>query len=90
MAGMSVLSVSQEPSVLQHSKLLTSGEGGAVITHDEPLARRLAHLRADGRTLSNTAPPLDCMELVETAELMGSNFCLSEFHAAILLAQLTK
>lgn len=75
---------------MQHSKLLTSGEGGAVITHDERLARRCAHLRADGRTLSSSAPPLDYMELVETAELMGSNYCLSEFHAAILLAQLTK
>ncbi|MGJ0577139.1 DegT/DnrJ/EryC1/StrS family aminotransferase [Xenorhabdus bovienii] len=75
---------------MQHSKLLTSGEGGAVLTNDEQIARRLAHLRADGRTLSNVPPPLDHMELLETAELMGSNYCLSEFHAAILLAQLEK
>ncbi|NRN29673.1 DegT/DnrJ/EryC1/StrS family aminotransferase [Photorhabdus heterorhabditis] len=75
---------------MQHSKLLTSGEGGAVITHDEQLASRLAHLRADGRTLSSVPPPLDHMELLETAELMGSNYCMSEFHAAILLAQLEK
>ncbi|RAX01171.1 glutamine--scyllo-inositol aminotransferase [Photorhabdus sp. S8-52] len=75
---------------MQHSKLLTSGEGGAVLTQDEQIARRLAHLRADGRTLSSVPPPLDHMELLETAELMGSNYCLSEFHAAILLAQLEK
>ena len=75
---------------MQHSKLLTSGEGGAVITDDPALARRLAHLRADGRTFSPTPPPVDEMELVETAEVMGNNYCLSEFHAAILLAQLEK
>lgn len=75
---------------MQHGKLLTSGEGGAVITGDPALARRLAHLRADGRTLSPTPPPLDEMELIETAEIMGSNYCLSEFHAAILVAQLEK
>jgi len=74
----------------QHSKLLTSGEGGAVITGDEALARRLAHLRADGRTFVEPPPPIDEMELVETADLMGANHCLSEFHAAILLAQLGK
>lgn len=73
---------------MQHSKLLTSGEGGAVITNDAGLARRLAHLRADGRTFADTPPPIDEMALVETAEIMGSNYCLSEFHAAILVAQL--
>lgn len=73
---------------MQHSKLLTSGEGGAVITDNANLACRLAHLRADGRTLSIQPPKMDEMELVETAELMGNNFCLSEFHAAILMAQL--
>ena len=73
---------------MQHSKLLTSGEGGAVITDDAILAGRLAHLRADGRTLSAQPPKLDEMALVETAEIMGSNYCLSEFHAAILVGQL--
>ncbi|MEM5331737.1 DegT/DnrJ/EryC1/StrS family aminotransferase [Paraburkholderia sp. JHI2823] len=73
---------------MQHSKLLTSGEGGAVITDDAALARRLAHLRADGRTLCVQPPGMDEMALVETAEIMGSNYCLSEFHAAILVAQL--
>jgi L-glutamine:2-deoxy-scyllo-inosose/3-amino-2,3-dideoxy-scyllo-inosose aminotransferase len=75
---------------MQHSKLLTSGEGGAVITNDDALARRLEHLRADGRSLRTEPPPIDQMELRETAEVMGSNYCLSEFHSAILLAQLEK
>lgn len=73
---------------MQHSKLLTSGEGGAVITDDISLMRRLAHLRADGRTISAQALEMDEMALIETAEIMGSNHCLSEFHAAILTAQL--
>ncbi|WP_443699159.1 DegT/DnrJ/EryC1/StrS aminotransferase family protein [Pseudomonas sp.] len=73
---------------MQHSKLLTSGEGGAVITDNPGLARRLEHLRADGRTLSAQPPGMDEMALVESAEIMGNNHCLSEFHAAILVAQL--
>jgi len=73
---------------MQHSKLLTSGEGGAVITQSSDIARRLAHLRADGRTLLKLPPEVGEMELVETAEIMGNNHCLSEFHAAILVAQL--
>lgn len=73
---------------MQHSKLLTSGEGGAVITNNADLARRMQHLRADGRTLCAHPPAMDEMELVDTAEIMGSNHCLSEFHAAILVAQL--
>ncbi len=73
---------------MQHSKLLTSGEGGAVITNSEGLARRLEHLRADGRTLCAQPPEIDEMALVETAEIMGNNYCLSDFHAAILVAQL--
>ncbi|WP_374984794.1 DegT/DnrJ/EryC1/StrS family aminotransferase [Streptomyces fradiae] len=74
---------------MQHSKVLTSGEGGAVVTRDADLARRVEHLRADGRCLSADPPAPGAMELVETGELMGSNRCLSEFQAAILTEQLT-
>ncbi|NED58419.1 DegT/DnrJ/EryC1/StrS family aminotransferase [Micromonospora aurantiaca] len=74
---------------MQHAKVLTSGEGGAVITHDREFARRVEHLRADGRCLSATPPAPGTMELVETGELMGNNRCLSEFQAAILVEQLT-
>ncbi|GAA4933010.1 DegT/DnrJ/EryC1/StrS family aminotransferase [Streptomyces coeruleoprunus] len=74
---------------MQHSKVLTSGEGGAVITRDADFARRVEHLRADGRCLTTTPPAPGAMELVETGELMGSNRCLSEFQAAILTEQLT-
>ncbi|MCP2261347.1 L-glutamine:scyllo-inosose aminotransferase [Streptoalloteichus tenebrarius] len=73
---------------MQHSKVLTSGEGGAVVTDDAGLARRVEHLRADGRCYPDTAPRPGAMELVETGELMGNNRCLSEFHAAVLVEQL--
>jgi dTDP-4-amino-4,6-dideoxygalactose transaminase len=73
---------------MQHSKVLTSGEGGAVITTSADLSRRAEHLRADGRTYSSTEPQLGGMELLQTAELMGNNRCISEFQAALLISQL--
>jgi L-glutamine:scyllo-inosose aminotransferase/L-glutamine:2-deoxy-scyllo-inosose/3-amino-2,3-dideoxy-scyllo-inosose aminotransferase len=73
---------------MQHSKVLTSGEGGAVITASPDLARRAEHLRADGRTYAGTEPAAGEMELVQTAEIMGNNRCISEFQAALLIAQL--
>lgn len=73
---------------MQHSKVLTSGEGGAVITADAALARRAEHLRADSRSYLDHEPRVGQMELAQTAEVMGSNRCLSEFQAAVLLVQL--
>ncbi|MEV8554757.1 DegT/DnrJ/EryC1/StrS family aminotransferase [Streptomyces glaucescens] len=73
---------------MQGSKLLTCGEGGAVITDDPEIASRAEHLRADGRMLRRDAVDVGEMELMETGRLMGSNACLSEFHAAVLLDQL--
>jgi L-glutamine:scyllo-inosose aminotransferase/L-glutamine:2-deoxy-scyllo-inosose/3-amino-2,3-dideoxy-scyllo-inosose aminotransferase len=73
---------------MQQTKPLTSGEGGAVITGSPELARAAEHLRADGRSYVESPPRTGRMELVETAEVMGSNRCLSEFQAAVLFAQL--
>ncbi|MDV9199086.1 DegT/DnrJ/EryC1/StrS aminotransferase family protein, partial [Streptomyces sp. Wh19] len=73
---------------MHHTKLLTSGEGGAVVTDDDALARRVEHLRADGRCSPPAPPPIGTAELVETGELMGSNRCLSEFQSALLTVQL--
>ncbi|GHF52191.1 aminotransferase DegT [Streptomyces mashuensis] len=73
---------------MQGSKLLTSGEGGAVVTDDPDIATRAEHLRADGRVLRRDRVGVGEMELLETGQLMGSNQCLSEFHAAVLLDQL--
>jgi L-glutamine:2-deoxy-scyllo-inosose/3-amino-2,3-dideoxy-scyllo-inosose aminotransferase len=74
---------------MQHSKVLTCGEGGAVVTNDPGTAIRLEELRADSRR--NRADPRPGeLDLSETASVMGANFCLSEFGAALLCAQLAE
>lgn len=73
---------------MQQTKLLTAGEGGAAICTDEALHDRLFQLRSDGRrAIAN--PGFDEMELAMDSSVSGSNFCLSEFSAAVLCDQLT-
>ncbi|MCP9211489.1 DegT/DnrJ/EryC1/StrS family aminotransferase [Streptomyces cucumeris] len=74
---------------MHHTKVLSSGEGGAAVTDNPNLARRIEHLHADGRVRSADFAGVGMPELVETGELMGSNRCLSEFQSALLSAQLT-
>lgn len=74
---------------MQQTKLLTSGEGGAVLTRRPELARRLEQLRADGRVLA-TAPARGELELEEVGEVLGGNFSLSEPQAALLIEALTR
>jgi len=69
------------------SKVLTCGEGGAVITDDPALHRRVEQLRADGRVMVD-APVAGQPEWIAGGEMMGTNFCLSELQAAVLLGQL--
>lgn len=75
---------------MHNDKLLTSGEGGAVITDDENIYRRLQALRLDGfdfyEVPSNTIE--GPYELAEISDVMGSSCSLSEFQAVILLEQL--
>jgi dTDP-4-amino-4,6-dideoxygalactose transaminase len=72
---------------MQHSKVLTCGEGGAVVTDDDELAGRLEELRADSRRYRADRRPGE-LELAETGSVLGANFCLGEFAAALLCAQL--
>lgn len=72
---------------MQQSKVLTSGEGGAVVTSDRALYERLEQLRADGRMFS-AEPRRGSLELEEVGQVQGHNFCLSEFQAAVLLDRL--
>lgn len=75
---------------LQQGKVLTAGEGGAVITADPLLYDRIEQLRADSRVLVPGATlGYGDMQLVPKGTLQGSNHCLGEFQAAVLLAQLT-
>jgi L-glutamine:2-deoxy-scyllo-inosose/3-amino-2,3-dideoxy-scyllo-inosose aminotransferase len=67
---------------MQHSKVLTAGEGGAVVTDDAQVYDRLQQLRADSRRYDGGG------DIVFAGDVMGTNHCLSEVQAAILLDRL--
>jgi L-glutamine:2-deoxy-scyllo-inosose/3-amino-2,3-dideoxy-scyllo-inosose aminotransferase len=72
---------------MQQTKLLTAGEGGAAVTRDSALYRRMYQLRSDGRSRV-AVPRAGEMELSMAGEIMGSNYCMSELTAAVLSGQL--
>ena len=61
----------------QASKNLTSGEGGAVITNDEAFAEKCLSFHSPSGGKANTAG-------------RGGNYRLTEFQAALLLAQMSR
>jgi dTDP-4-amino-4,6-dideoxygalactose transaminase len=75
---------------MQQTKVLTSGEGGAVITASAEIARQLEQLHADGRLFRRPPPSPGELELAEIGEVMGTNLALSEVQAALLLEGLTR
>ena len=75
---------------MQQTKVLTAGEGGAVITASPEVARRLEQVHADGRMFRRPPPPVGALELAEVGEVMGSNQALSEVQAALVLEGLTR
>lgn len=81
MGDLGVFSMNQE-------KVLACGEGGAVVTKDSRLYDRLVRLRTDGSNFSSDPPRLGESEFVDLGGLQGANYCLSEFQAAVLVAQL--
>ncbi|WP_338553250.1 DegT/DnrJ/EryC1/StrS family aminotransferase [Paenibacillus sp. KS-LC4] len=74
----------------QQGKVLTSGEGGIIITNDQYIYQKLEQLRADSRVMTETPLRHGDMQLVMKGDFQGSNHCISEFQAAILLAQLER
>lgn len=74
---------------MQQSKVLTSGEGGAVITKNDKLYDLMQQLRADGRLYLKTLPEPGFMELEEVGDIQGRNRCMSEFQGAILYDRLS-
>jgi L-glutamine:2-deoxy-scyllo-inosose/3-amino-2,3-dideoxy-scyllo-inosose aminotransferase len=74
----------------QNGKVLTGGEGGAVVTSDERLYRFAQQLRADSRRYRDDPAPPGEMDLVEDGEIMGGNYCMTELSAAVLLDQLPR
>jgi dTDP-4-amino-4,6-dideoxygalactose transaminase len=72
---------------MQQGKVLAAGEGGAVLTDDADRYDRIVQLRTDGRRYVED-PGLDSMEIVDGRSVMGTNRCMTEMQAAILLSQL--
>ncbi|WDV44737.1 aminotransferase class I/II-fold pyridoxal phosphate-dependent enzyme [Clostridiaceae bacterium M8S5] len=73
----------------QQGKVLTAGEGGAVITKDYNLYKKLQQLRADSRVYTEKNIDYGDMEIIPKGSIQGSNYCMSEFQASILLEQLS-
>ncbi|GAA3372887.1 hypothetical protein GCM10020367_30640 [Streptomyces sannanensis] len=74
----------------QNGKVLTGGEGGAVVTSDERLYHRVQQLRADSRKYPDSDVVPGGHELEEVGEVMGGNYCMSELSAGVLLDQLPR
>ena len=70
----------------QSNKTITAGEGGLVLTNDPGLAESVIALRAFGRFQNK--PGARSSDL--TCERVSSNYRLSEFQSAVLLAQLER
>lgn len=68
----------------QSSKLLTSGEGGIVVTNDDDLYYELQQLRADGRQWAQEPIRPGFPDLVLEGKRQGHNHCMTELQAAIL------
>ncbi|MGB3896585.1 MAG: DegT/DnrJ/EryC1/StrS family aminotransferase [Mycolicibacter sinensis] len=75
---------------MQQGKVLTCGEGGAVSTSDAALYDRLQQLRADSRRYPEADPAISYPYLTEACDVMGTNHCLPEISAALLLDQLER
>ena len=65
----------------QSSKLMSAGEGGAVLTGNAEMYERLSVLVNCGRSAENA---------VQHFRAVGHNYRMTEFQAAVLLAQLTR
>jgi perosamine synthetase len=71
-------------------KLLTTGEGGMLVTPDPDVAVRLRRLREHGMNVSAAARHTAAQPVVERYLEMGFNFRMTDIQAAIGLVQLGK
>ena len=72
-------------------KTVTGGEGGAIMTNDEALYRKLVLLRGHGitRNQEEMVHPTDARWYNEQVTL-GYNYRMTDFQAALLISQLNK
>lgn len=76
---------------MQLSKILTAGEGGAIVTNDRDLWYKLDALRNCGRRPTNVVEDKGSGEYGEEGDLIQSgNYRITEFQAAVLLTQLAR
>lgn len=72
---------------LQQTKVITSGEGGVMITSDAQLYDHLQQFRANGRRYTAN-PVVGQLDIEEVGAVEGHNYSMSEFHAAVALSQM--
>lgn len=75
---------------LHARKVVTTGEGGVIVTTDERLAERLRRLRHQGMSLSDYARAQASPTTFESYPEIGFNFRFTDIQAAIGLAQLER
>ena len=71
-------------------KLLTTGEGGMLVTPDSGIAARLCRLREHGMDLSAAARHASRQPVIEHYTELGFNFRMTDIQAAVGLVQLGK
>jgi dTDP-4-amino-4,6-dideoxygalactose transaminase len=71
-------------------KLVTTGEGGMLLTGDPELARRLRRLREHGMAVSAQERHASRKVVLEAYEELGFNYRMTDVQAAIGLVQLSK
>ncbi|MEV0695697.1 DegT/DnrJ/EryC1/StrS family aminotransferase [Streptomyces sp. NPDC050388] len=74
----------------QATKVLTCGEGGALLTDDPEMAARLQSAVMDSRRFTDEVAATATHDLVAAGRLHGANHALSETAAGLLLDQLGK
>jgi perosamine synthetase len=75
---------------LHARKVVTTGEGGMIVTNDRTLAERLRRLRHQGMSLSDFARHKASPTVFEDYPEIGYNFRITDIQAAIGLAQLDR
>jgi dTDP-4-amino-4,6-dideoxygalactose transaminase len=71
-------------------KVITSGEGGMILTHDQALARSARSLRTHGMSLSDLQRHHATSVAIEEYHDLGYNYRLSDLHAAVGIEQMKK
>jgi perosamine synthetase len=75
---------------LHARKVVTTGEGGMIVTNDDGLADRLRRLRHQGMSLTDYQRHDASPTIFETYPEIGYNFRMTDIQAAIGVAQISK